>query len=118
MALAESIAAAEGDDGIEIAPANPFRRRREWSSGRFGQASAKRTLAMPGLFQLTGDARDIAELDHHAVGDDQRRLQPSSATRGRVARWRQRRLHQARQDDAVAQSILRGGPPEAWRLLF
>ena len=100
-------------------PGGPFRRRREWRQRSVRAGYRQHWLAMPASFQLTGDARDIAEFDHHAVGDDQRATAasscntrascllapaPTSIRRGRTMRW--------------LMSILRGRPLEAWRLLI
>gem|GEM_PF-7018429 len=96
-------AAAEGDDGIEIALANHFDAGANGGCGRFGQGIGEALAGDAGLFQLTGDARDIAELDHHAVGDDQRATAAQFLQHaGELPAGASADFHQARQDDAVA----------------
>jgi len=113
-------AAAEGDDGIEIAFADHFHTSANRSSGRFGQGIGEALAGDTGLFQLTGDTGDIAELDHHAVGDDQRAIAAQLLQHaGKLLAGAGADFHQARQDDAMTH----GHSPKmdclaSWQLLI
>jgi len=103
-------AAAEGDDGIEIALADHFDAGANGGSRRLGQGIGEALAGDAGLFQLTGDARDIAELDHHAVGDDQRATAAQFLQyAGELPAGASADFHQARQNDAMTHR----GPPRS-----